>query len=198
MIVANNFGYLDESGKFADHSIVSFCGIVSENLQWNSFLHDWTRVLRKHNRPMLHMSEEMRNFTPELIEVLMDFVVVIKQTIELGVTATIDIKGFKNLPSHLQQQYGDPYFIVFNTAMGQTIKYLITEPDPRIGVTFDDEEKYAVQCYKLFTKARRENPQLRKVLTSICLGDDEHFLQLPSSRLSGLRYQKRSIPPFSQ
>jgi hypothetical protein len=116
--------------------------------------------------------------------------VVIKQTVELGVTATIDIKGFKNLPSHLQQQYGDPYFIVFDSAMGQTIRYLITEPDPRIGITCDDEEKYAVQCYKLFTKARRETPELRKILTSICFGDDEHFFQLQAADL--LAYVVRS------
>jgi Protein of unknown function (DUF3800) len=70
---------------------------------------------------------------------------------------------------------------VFNTAMDQTIKYLITESNPRIGIICDDEEKYAVQCYKLFTKARRENRGLRKMLTSLCFGDDEHFLQLQAA-----------------
>lgn len=188
--ITENSRYFDESGKFADHSIVSFCGLVAENVSWNLFLRDWTQALRKHNRTKLHMWEEMRAFSPELLKVLMDFVVVIKQTIELGVIATIDIKGFKALPSHLQKQYGDPYFIVFNTAMDQTIKYLITESDPRVGIICDDEEKYAVHCYKLFTKARRETPELRKVLTSICFGDDEHFQQLQAADL--LAYVIRS------
>jgi hypothetical protein len=200
--MANNFGYFDESGKFADHSVISFCGLVAENQHWNPFIGEWERLLRRHHISSLHMSKGTLNFKikfsakkpalerAERLKVLTDFVVAIKQTLELGVIVAIDVKGFKALPSHIRQKAGDPYFLAFNRAMYETVEFLKTTSDPRIGITCDDEEKYAVECYKLFTKARRENPQLRKVLTSICFGDDQHYLQLQAADL--LAYVVRS------
>jgi hypothetical protein len=126
--MANNFGYFDESGKFADQSIVAFCGLMNTQERWEPFKHEWEFLLRRNGISSLHMSKGMLNFKikmsakrpalgrPERIKVLGQFVKTIKEHVELGVVVDIDINAYRKLKSNIQQKWGDPYLLAFRTA----------------------------------------------------------------------------------
>jgi hypothetical protein len=125
---------------------------------------------------------------------LTQFITAIKQHVELGVVIDIDIKAYRQMKTHLQQQTGDPHFTAFKTALLTTIEYVRPRPDAVLNMVCDDEEQYSPLCYKLFNKARRQYPELRKFLASICFGDDHLILQLQAADL--LAYILRSHHAF--
>jgi hypothetical protein len=48
--MASLYAYFDESGKFKDHKIVSFCGFVADFQQSEAFAGDWRYLLRRNDR----------------------------------------------------------------------------------------------------------------------------------------------------
>lgn len=207
-MVTENLGYFDESGKFADHSIVAFCGLMNTVERWETFKPEWRYCLRHHGITSLHMSKGALNFKRQFsakrpalgredrIKVLSTFIVAIKQHVELGVVADMDVRAYKNLKSHIQQKVGDPYFVSFKTALIKTLDYVKPTPDSILSVMCDDEEQYAPLCYKLFNKVRREYPALRKLLSSICFGDDELILPLQAADLLAYIVRSESARKF--
>jgi hypothetical protein len=61
-MVNNNVGYFGESGKFTDHSIVAFCGLMNTNEGWEPFKSEWDYLLRRNGLKSLHMSAGKLNF----------------------------------------------------------------------------------------------------------------------------------------
>src|ERR1700730_4216854 len=59
-------GYFDESGKFKDHEIVAFCGLIATFDYWDRFNQEWQYLLRHYGLKSLHMKSGVLNFKRSL------------------------------------------------------------------------------------------------------------------------------------
>lgn len=189
-------GAFDESGKFRDHKIVAFCGLLGLPAEWNNLQLDWDALLRRHSIPSLHMSGGMLNFRRKLspgrpalgkearIEVINEFIRAIKKHIEVGITIAIDVEAFMSLPDHLKSGLGgDPHYLAFSVAMVEVLEYMKANKDAKACITCDDEEKYFIECYKLLARFRRENVTIRDKFAAMSAVDDREFPEVQAADL---------------
>lgn len=189
--------YFDESGKFKDHDIVAFCGLVSPPEDWYALQVEWDSLLHRNGITHLHMSGGTLNFRlslsakrpalgkKERIAVIRQFVLAIKRHIELGIAIAVDVQGYKSLPPNFKSEIGgeDPYYWVFSCAMAAVLDHLNGIPGSKVNIVCDDEEQYFVQCYKLLNKFKLREPVLKNKFVAICAGDDREFPQLQAADL---------------
>lgn len=184
-------GYFDESGKFKDHSVVSYCGIVATFEWWDRFNQEWEYLLRHYGLTAIHMSEGILNFKRGLsakhpalgeiarLAVLERFIRAIKEHCEFGVSYSVDVSAFRKLSSEAQRKLGgDPYYLAFHSVMGACVDHLKDTGRPNISLVCDDEEKYGIASYRLLNRLKLERPDMRKSIVSFCLADDKHFYGL--------------------
>lgn len=190
-------GYFDKSGKFKDHAVISFCGLVSHNRDWDDLQIEWDSLLLRHGIASLHMSGGALNYKrslsskspalgkPERINVIRQFIAAIKKHIEVAVIAVVDVAGYRSLPEHYKNEIGgdDPYFWAFSSAMAGTLAAINAIPGSKVNVVCDDEEKYFIQCYKLLTRFKLREPILKDKFVSISAADDREFPQLQAADL---------------
>jgi hypothetical protein len=88
--------FFDESGKFKDHQVVSFCGVCSPLYRIQEFEEDWKGLLRSYELPCLTMKralEHTRRLSPQVDkqsakernEALTPFALCIRKHFEIGV-----------------------------------------------------------------------------------------------------------------
>jgi hypothetical protein len=197
-------GYFDESGKFKDHKVIAFCGLLSPVNDWYALQVEWDSLLRRYGISSLHMSGGVLNFKrglskkrpalgkEERIKVIRQFILAIKKNIEVGIAPAVDVQGYNSLPSHFKNEIGgeDPYYWAFSCAMAGVLEHLNAVPGSKTTIACDDEEKYFIQCYKLLAKFKLREPILRDKFISMCAGDDREFPQLQAADL--LAYITRS------
>ena len=63
------------------------------------------------------------------------------------------------------------------------LKDYVAQTDSQTAVICDDEDRYSIECYKLFSKLRRNDQSVRKRIISFGFGDDEYFVQLQAADL---------------
>lgn len=203
-LVTSIFGYFDESGKWLDHDVVSFAGLMSPMDDWLIFHGEWSHLLRKHEIASLHMTSGL-NFAlrgtarkklgfDERCAILGEFVGVIKKNLSFGQACAVDIRAFKSLPSHQRRKVykGDPYLLAFATVINRVVDRL--SKGEILSIVCDDEEHYAVRCYKMLAQAKNNHPYLRKAITSICFGDDKQMVALQAADM--LAYLMRAEAAF--
>jgi len=139
------YGYFDESGKFQDHRVISFCGLADDEDQWDRLNEEWVHLLRSNGIASLHMSEGLLNFkrglsakSPALgkdarIKVLVKFIRAIKKHIGFAVPVAVDADAFMNLPQHYRDALGqDPHYFAFEAAMAAMVGYLEFDPEGKL------------------------------------------------------------------
>lgn len=190
-------GFFDESGKFHDHQIISFCGFLGRAEQWNALQVEWNGLLLRYGIASLHMSGGMLNFKRSLsskhpalgkdsrIKVLKEFIKVIKRNLNVAIANAVHVKDYQAQPEHHKSILGgdDPYYWSFSQAMAEVLGYLKSVPGSEANIIVDDEEKYFVECYKLMARFKRGSPETRKCFISMCAADDEKFPQLQAADL---------------
>jgi hypothetical protein len=190
--------YFDESGKAADHNIASFCGFVATSDQWREFVHLWGRVttLAEIQKPLkaTEILKYRRALSPKIpvqtatqrIEALAPFVTAIRKSLGFGVAVAIDCRAFRNLPeSDRAILKGEPHYWAFRMALlliKQYAEHIYQfDPDIKVALCCDEEERYSVECLKLFINIRRTIPEMRERFTSIAFADDRYFPQLQAA-----------------
>jgi hypothetical protein len=187
--VGSVFGHFDESGKWNDHKVISFGGLISPVSDWESFGNEWVRLLQKHEVSSMHMTSSL-NFTrktsarkalgfDERLKVLSEFINAIKENIELGEACCVDIPEFRSAPKERLGVYRDPYLLAFATVIKRVADGL--SGGDKLSIICDDEEHYAIRCYRLLAQAKNTFRYLRRTITSICFGDDKQMIQLQAA-----------------
>src|SRR5579864_9013955 len=110
--------YVDESGKFKDHQIVSLCGFGGNQGQIQTFEALWQSLLRRNGMRSLHMKKATR-FTQPLgsrnaaigLEyrktALLSFAECARDSMEVAVHVAIDVSAFNALPGDERKLLGD-------------------------------------------------------------------------------------------
>jgi hypothetical protein len=194
--------YFDESGKFHDAEIVSFCGFATPIADLDQFNKDWMYWVRKNGLIGLSMKDVLNHKRPlsernkstglqKRIETLTPFVECIRDHFELGVGMAVDVGAFKALPSHVRKILGnDTHYTAFERAMHEISAHLLP-PSYQASIIVDDEEKYAVECYKLLCRMKRARPEVRTKIVSIAFADDQYYPALQAAdMLSSLTRMK--------
>lgn len=187
-------GAFDESGKFHDAKVISFCGFLGTSREWHALQLEWDVLLRRHGIASLHMSGNALNFRRKLsaknpalglearIKVISEFIRVIQKNIEMGIAIAIDVEAFKNLPEHCRVAMGDPHYIAFSAAMADVFGFTRAN-DAKACIICDDEEKYFVECYKLLARYKREDPSVRHRFIAMSAANDKEFDELQAADL---------------
>jgi hypothetical protein len=186
--------FFDESGKFADHDVISFGGVGAPALNFGpGWAVDWKHCLTVNGLEMLTVKEAFRSHRPlsdknpalgveKRVEALLPFVACIRKHLQLVSGVAINVKAFKELPSHYFQILGsDPFFTAFLRTMLRFLE-AVTEGD-RVSLVCDDEEEMAIPMFKLYRQLKRVYPGAKDKLTSISFADDRALYGLQAADL---------------
>src|SRR2546428_10063952 len=135
------YSFFDESGKFKDHSVVSFGGIAGGSQTHNALAEQWKALLRRYGLPSLTMKQALNyrvrvsdrlpeQTSAERAEALMPFVACIKEHAEIAVLNTMDVKAFNSMPAKAKQGLGgikNPHYVSFLMDIQLLCRFLAEE-----------------------------------------------------------------------
>jgi hypothetical protein len=188
--------FFDESGKFKDHRVISFCGVVAAPQNLHAFNHAWDVLLRKNQLKALHtthafkcsraLSPIIRDESPaERCESLKPFIDCIHQHLELGVAIAIDVAGYSSWSADAMKRVGgsnNPAYLAFLRASLVLNEYAYRDDD-HIGIMCDDDEETAWNFYLLYRRIRKISGVLRKKFVSMAFADDNLYPALQAADL---------------
>lgn len=98
----------------------------------------------------------------------------------------MDLRAFKALPEADREILkNEPHYQAFRQVLAvilhRSSEYYVRESDIHVSVVCDEEEKYSVECLKIYTKLRLSYPDLRRTFVSIGFGDDKYYSQLQAA-----------------
>ncbi|MGA3095213.1 MAG: DUF3800 domain-containing protein [Bryobacteraceae bacterium] len=186
--------YVDESGKFKDHQVLSLCGFAAAPSQIEVFDSGWRSLLRANGMRSLHMKKAARFTQPlgtrrpaigleERKTALLSFVECIQNNLETALYVAVDIAAFKALAGDERKILGgDPYYLVFQRLLFELVRYY-AEPDARVSLICDEEQYYSKRCHEILAKLKAKHEDYRRALISISFADDEFFTVLQAADL---------------
>jgi len=193
--VAHLYAYFDESGKQSDHAVITMCGFVDGFERWRTFQDKWMRLLRETQLGEFHAAKAIRHShsygrmrcgtSDERAEDILPFIREITEGIELGIAFAIDVKAYQSQRfSVLHRAFGiNPHNFAFFVTVNSVLSCYKIPRHLTIGLIFDDEEKHAIECYRILKKMKLANPEVRRRITSICFSDDGSTPVLQASDL---------------
>src|SRR5882724_3446311 len=109
--------YFDESGKFHDHRVVAFGGVICSAEGMDPFFEDWHGCLDQNGLRVLTMKEVLRHDRPlspkkpalgveARTAALLPFIECIRRHLWIVTGIALDVKAFESLPSHCHQLLG--------------------------------------------------------------------------------------------
>jgi hypothetical protein len=184
--------YLDESGKFQEHPIVSLCGFVGERTQIGNFQVRWEELLRFYGMRSMSMAKAAR-FTQPLGKrkaatgldnrkaALSNFIECITDNLPVAVHVAVDVASFNSLTDHQKTAMGGgPHYLAFMRVIAEIVDYH-KHPGIQLSVVCDDDQSSSPKCYAIFDKIRSKHPQYRRKIVSLCFADDEYFVPLQAA-----------------
>lgn len=189
--------FWDESGKFKQHPIISFCGVAASPAKLQIFENEWHELLRRHELPWLKMSEALRTTrklsrvipaqsAPERIESLKPFAKCIFENLELGIADAIDVEGYRRISPAARKRIGnsdDPFYLAFSSGVMEAVRYVGN--DDKVSIVCDDDEETALNCFRFYRRIRivyhTEKVDARRKLCSIAFADDKEFPALQAA-----------------
>lgn len=188
--------FLDESGKFKDKRVVSFCGFVSPLARVREFEEEWNGLLRHFGLHCLTMKRALRRkipFSPntkaksaeERNKAFVPFIECIRKHFEMGVAITVDVDAYKKWSPQAKRRVGgsdDPHYFAFLCAVTGASKY-INGQDDKFSLICDDDKATAMNCYRLYSRVKTINPELKRKLVSITFADDDELVPLQAADL---------------
>jgi hypothetical protein len=106
-------GYFDESGKYEQNRIVSFCGFATSPPLWDLFEPEWEYLLRRYNISSLHLSKDSLKATPSALRMYSQFIQTIKKTIEKGFGISVHVPAFASMHKVAKRAFrDDPHYFL--------------------------------------------------------------------------------------
>ena len=203
--------FFDESGKFKDKHVISFCGLAAPLDKVRSFDDEWNGILRGYGLPYLTMKRALRrnirfssairaNSVQERNEVLKPFTECIRKHFEFGRVVVIDVHAYAAWNPQARRKVGgsdDPHYFAFLCGVTGITKYLSTEGD-RFSLICDDDQSTALNCYKLYSRVKTVTPDVKRKMISITFADDEHFPSLQAADLLASICRQEGARQFHQ
>jgi hypothetical protein len=194
--------YVDESGKFHDHQILSLCGFAGTTDQVETLDSGWRSLLRSNGMKSLHMKKAAR-FSQDLgtrnkargLEnrktALISFVECARDNMEVAVHVGVDIVAFKSLPADAQAVLGgDAYYLAFQHLLWELLHYY--GPSGQVSLVCDDEQYYGQRCHAILAKLKAKYKEYQKGIVSISFADDEVFTALQAADLFAYLVRKEA------
>jgi hypothetical protein len=199
----------DESGKFKDHRVVSFCRVMASPESLKSFNEVWDALLRRNEMTFLHTTHALRcsrSVSPvireqspsERCESLKPFVECILDNLDLGVGIALDVRGFSKWEPKAKKRVGgsdDPAYLAFMQGT-LALKVYACRDDDRISMMCDDDTETAWNFYQLYRQMQKIDPELRKKLVALSFANDESFPALQAADLIAGLMRMESIKRF--
>ena len=187
--------FFDESGKFEDKRVISFCGVGAPLTKVHEFEEEWKGLLRQHGLRSLTMKRALRHkikfsstieakSAKERNAILVPFAQCIRKHFEVAAIVAVDVNAYKQWPTHVKKLYGgsdDPHYFAFLNGVIAAEKYIRDED--RLSLICDDDTKTAMNCYKLYQRIRLIRPDMKKKLVAITFADDYEFVPLQAADL---------------
>ncbi len=188
--------YFDESGKFKDQRVISFCGVVASRENLDRFNEAWDALLRKNQLSQLHTTNALcarRSLSPvirsesakERCESLKPFVDCIVENLELGIAIAIDVEGYSKWSPGAKKRVGgsdDPAYLAFlRTSL--VLKEYACREDDHISIMCDDDQDTALNFYQLYRHFKKTDLVLRKKFVSLSFSDDSRYPALQAADL---------------
>ena len=198
------FGYFDESGKFHDREgLITLCGFISDGEHWNAFESEWCDLLVKHKLSKIRMAEfysqcRAKGWTDEKAnEVLTEFVDKIRERVEFGFGIALDGKYFRHKYKIAGKPAKDPRRFCTHRLL-KTIRNAFVaggEPSPKLAITFDDDEEFAIDCYKIISRLRSDpkNADLKDMIVGTGFAVDDIYTPLHAADILASLSRERLI-----
>jgi hypothetical protein len=189
--------FFDESGKYQQNKVVSFCGFADSD--WGRFQDEWLYLLRHHRIPHLHLSKDDLKATASRMKMYERFMRVIKTTVAKGFGIAVHVPAFMAMHRVARASLrNDPHYMAFYTVLRDVVKYASILPDPTVSIVCDDEPSKACECYKQYDVMRQniEQSENRKVLKSIAFADAKYYIQLQAADLYSWVCRAESLYQF--
>ncbi len=150
LLMAFFHSFFDESGKFKDHRVISFCGVVAPDGSLARFNEAWAALLRHHEMPFLHMRRALRpnvalssvirkQSIRERNDALKPFADCIAENLELGIAMAVDAAEYSKWEPGAKKRLGgsdDPAYLAF-LSIGLTLQEYAARDDDQISLTCD-------------------------------------------------------------
>ncbi len=203
------FGYFDESGKFHDRDgLITLCGFIADGDHWTPFENEWRDLLVKHKLPKLRMADfyslcRAKGWDDgKANEVLTEFVDKMRERVQYGFGIALDGKYFQHKYKIAGKPVKDPRRFCVQRLL-KTIRNAFVaagEPSPKLAITFDDDEEFAIDCYKIISRLRSDpkNSNLKDMVVSTGFAVDDIYTPLHAAdilaSLSRERLMTGSLP----
>jgi Protein of unknown function (DUF3800) len=186
--------FFDESGKFKDKKVVSFCGLLLPVAKIAEFDNDWNGLLRTYGLAELSMKRALRRkmklsetveakTASERNDILKLFAECIRTHIALGVAIVIDVEAYSNWSVSAKKKFAggnpNPHYFAFLNALLACTKYIAD--DDRVSLVCDDDKETALNCYGLYGRVRQIYPGIKQQLVAITFADDTAFPPLQAA-----------------
>jgi Protein of unknown function (DUF3800) len=193
-VLAYLYAYCDESGKYKEHPIVTFSGLVDGMERWRAFTNRWVALLRLYEIPTLHAVRALRYSQPlgkfgkcgtaeERASQIAPFINEIVSGLALAISVSVDVRAYEKTKA-IHELYGDdPHYFACFMAISNMLTFFAIPKPYTIGLICDDEEQKAMRCYQLLNKLKRNIPEVRQRITSICFSDDRGAPQVQTADL---------------
>ncbi len=200
--------YFDESGKFKDHEVISFCGLCSPLSRVQEFEEEWKRLLRSCEIESLSMKKALRRsrrLSPcidkqsaqERTEILKPFALCIRKHFEIGVAIAVDVQAYQQMSPVAKKQIGgsdDPYYFAFLCGIMGPSRRLRDED--KMHVICHDEEQTALNCYRLYRRVKIVYPALRHRLVALTFANDKEFVPLQAADMLSSLVRLQALRQF--
>lgn len=184
--------YLDESGKFHDGTgFICLCGYMGEDAQLTKFNRRWARLLKDSHLQSLHTTKfpsqckKLGLDKPEADKLLTKFVDIIRESELFGFAVGVDGKHFKQKLKLAGRPEADPALFAIHRMLRNLREACaqVNNYQPRIMLTFDEAEDYSITCYKLISRLRKSNLEVKEMILAISFADDNYFSPLQAADL---------------
>lgn len=191
--------YFDESGKYQDSDFICLAGYISDDDRWSVFCTEWAGLLAKHHIPYVHMKNFMvlqgeykeLGWTADHRDmVLREFFDVIRRNIMAAFLIGFDAKHYRSMSVEARKCFGDPVVFCFQRLIESVVKRVSRlGSETKVVMVFDDDEDYAMRCYRLWCDLRTSTPEMGTYIPSVCFADDKVFAPLQGADI--LAHQTR-------
>jgi hypothetical protein len=195
--------YFDESGDPSQTGAFTLGGLVAKAWRWDAFEGKWSRILRRFNLPMFHMSEfESRQgiyaslSNPERIELVATLAGIIKGTIEFGFSHSLVVKDWKKvIEPTIVNSYEQPrghYIFLLQSCMEEIVRFISLPAGERVACIFDRNGFMAGSAIKHFDDlvARQS---WEGVFDTITFGDKTRLIPLQAADMVAYEGYKHTV-----
>lgn len=201
----------DESGKLkstADYT--SFCGYFGIAREWDRVEIEWEATRTKWAVPPIHMAKIFRpdddeqwskvkarwgkHWETRRDDMLRDFYTVVFNSKVACVGAVVDAAHFRNMPdSAYKREARDPIFLSEQTMIMEAIERAeLTSSFPYpISLVIDDDQEFAMECYRLLNVLKATFPKVKQRICGICFVNDEVYAGVQAADM--IAYEARRL-----